>query len=80
MATINLVDIGIFFTVQMAFPLSQRRVLRRPKGKHGPALVLKKSGGAFAFGYYNIAHLICYEAHVLLLPYERQVSLCRAQE
>ncbi|KAF1819128.1 uncharacterized protein K489DRAFT_363458 [Dissoconium aciculare CBS 342.82] len=64
---INLVYIGIFFTVQMAFTLVSAGYFLLADGHTATAKVVNITGGAFAFasgmlGYYTVANLMCSEA------------------
>lgn len=64
---LNLVYIGIFFTVQMAFTLVSASYFLTADGKATQAVAVKKAAGAFAFasgilGYYTVANLMCKEA------------------
>lgn len=70
---LNLVYIGIFFTVQMAFTLVAASYFAAADEHAGMALGLKKAAGAFAFlsgllGYYTVANLMCQEAMVFSFP------------
>ncbi|KAF6230849.1 hypothetical protein HO173_010965 [Letharia columbiana] len=70
---LNLVYIGIFFTVQMAFTLVAASYFATADGHAGTALGLKKTAGAFAFlsgllGYYTVANLMCQEAMFFSFP------------
>jgi hypothetical protein len=63
----NLVYIGIFFFVELAFTLVAASYFATADGYPGAAIALKKSGGVFAFlagllGYYTVAHLMCQTA------------------
>ena len=63
----NVVYIGIFFTVQMAFTLVAAYYLAAADGHNSTAIGVKKAAGAFAFvsgmlGYYTVANLMCQEA------------------
>ena len=69
----NLVYIGIFFTVQMAFTLVAASYFATADGHASTALGLKKAAGAFAFlsgllGYYTVANLMCQEAMFFSFP------------
>lgn len=64
---LNLVYIGIFFTVQCAFTLVSATYFLTADGKATQALAVKKAAGAFAFasgmlGYYTVGNLMCQEA------------------
>jgi len=64
---LNLVYIGIFFTVQMAFTLVSATYFLKADGKVDQATAVSTAGGAFAFasgmlGYYTVANLMCQEA------------------
>ena len=69
----NLVYIGIFFTVQMAFTLVSASYFATADGHIGTATALKKTAGAFAFasgmfGYYTVGNLMCQEAMFFSFP------------
>lgn len=69
----NLVYIGIFFTVQMAFTLVAASYFATADGHLGTAVALKKAGGVFAFlsgllGYYTVANLMCQQAMSFSFP------------
>ncbi|KAH8601556.1 thermophilic desulfurizing enzyme family protein, partial [Bisporella sp. PMI_857] len=60
---INLVYIGIFFFVELAFGLVAASYFATADGKTAQGVALKKAGGVFAFlagllGYYTVGHLI----------------------
>ncbi|CAG8955118.1 hypothetical protein HYFRA_00007133 [Hymenoscyphus fraxineus] len=60
----NLVYIGIFFFVEMAFVLIAGSYFATADGHASAATALKKTGGVFAFlagllGYYTVANLMC---------------------
>ncbi|CAK3791591.1 acetate transporter [Lecanosticta acicola] len=64
---INLVYIGIFFTVQMAFTLVAAAYFLTADGLVSEAKAVNKAAGAFAFasgmlGYYTVANLMCQES------------------
>ena len=64
---LNLVYIGIFFTVQMAFTLVSASYFLTADGKASEAKAVKTAAGAFAFasgmlGYYTVCNLMCQEA------------------
>jgi len=64
---INLVYIGIFFFVELAFVLIAASYFATADGHADGAVALKKAGGVFAFlagllGYYTVAHLMCQTA------------------
>lgn len=64
---LNLVYIGIFFTVQMAFTLVAAGYFLVADGKMEQAKAVNTAGGAFAFasgmlGYYTVANLMCAES------------------
>ena len=64
---LNLVYIGIFFTVQVAFTLVAASYFLTADGKASQAVAVKTAGGAFAFisgmlGYYTVSNLMCSEA------------------
>lgn len=64
---LNLVYIGIFFTVQMAFTLLAAYYFLLADGKTDMASAVGTSAGAFAFasgmlGYYTLGNLMCQEA------------------
>lgn len=70
---LNLVYIGIFFTVQLAFTLIAASYFASADGHANAALALQKSGGAFAFvagllGYYTVGNLMCQEALFFRFP------------
>lgn len=70
---LNLVYIGIFFTVEMAFVLVAAAYFATADGHATTAIGLKKAGGAFAFvagllGYYTVANLMCQEAMYFSFP------------
>ncbi|RAL60516.1 hypothetical protein DID88_009712 [Monilinia fructigena] len=65
--TINLVYIGIYFFVQLAFTLVSASYFCEADGNSSTAAVLQKTAGAFAFiagmlGYYAVGHLMCQQA------------------
>lgn len=70
---INLVYIGIFATVELAFGLVAAGYFAAADGKQDTSTALKKAGGAFAFvsgllGYYTLGHLMCQEALFFSFP------------
>ncbi|KAH6671936.1 GPR1/FUN34/yaaH family-domain-containing protein [Halenospora varia] len=70
---INLVYIGIFFFVELAFTLIAGSYFATADGNLAAATALKKSGGVFAFlagllGYYTVAHLMCQTAFFWRFP------------
>jgi uncharacterized protein len=70
---LNLVYIGIFFTVQMAFTLVAASYFLTADGKADQAVAVKKAAGAFAFisgmlGYYTVANLMCSDALRFTFP------------
>jgi hypothetical protein len=70
---LNLVYIGIFFTVQMAFTLVAASYFLTADGKAAQAKAVKTAAGAFAFasgmlGYYTIGNLMCSEALFFSFP------------
>lgn len=70
---INLVYIGIFATVELAFGLVAASYFAAADDKPAQSLALKKAGGAFAFvsgmlGYYTLGHLMCQEATFFSWP------------
>ena len=70
---INLVYIGIFFTVELAFGLVAASYFAAADGHSAASIALKKSGGAFGFisgmlGYYTLGHLMCQEALFFSFP------------
>ena len=69
----NLVYIGIFGTVELAFGLVAAKYFALADGKPETADALSKAGGAFAFasgmlGYYTVAHLMCQSATFFSFP------------
>jgi hypothetical protein len=69
----NLVYIGIFFTVDLAFTLIASSYFAAADGNSNAALALQKSGGAFAFiagmlGYYLLGNLMLQEATFFSFP------------
>lgn len=65
--TLNLVYIGIFFTVQMAFTLVAASYFALADGHEKTSVGLQKAAGAFAFvsgmlGYYTVMNLMCRDA------------------
>ena len=70
---LNLVYIGIFFTVQMAFTLVASSYFLTADGKAAQASAVKTAAGAFAFtsgmlGYYTVGNLMCQEAMNFSFP------------
>ncbi|EME38788.1 hypothetical protein DOTSEDRAFT_180689 [Dothistroma septosporum NZE10] len=70
---LNLVYIGIFFTVQMAFTLVAAAYFCFADGKMETGKAVQTAGGAFAFasgmlGYYTVANLMCQEAMRFSFP------------
>jgi uncharacterized protein len=70
---LNLVYIGIFFTVQMAFTLVAASYFAAANGRPDRSVALKKAGGVFAFlsgllGYYTVGNLMCQEVLSLRFP------------
>jgi len=70
---INLVFIGIFATVELAFTLVAASYFAAADGNANAALALQKSGGAFAFiagllGYYTVGNLMLQEATFFSFP------------
>ena len=70
---LNLVYIGIFFTVQMAFTLVAAYYFLAADGYTELAERVKITAGAFAFasgmlGYYTVANLMCSEAFFFSFP------------
>ena len=69
----NLVYIGIFFAVEMAFTLVAASYFATADGNVSTGTGLKKAGGAFAFvggllGYYTLGNLMCQEALFFSFP------------
>ena len=70
---LNLVYIGIFFTVQGAFTLVAAAYFCFAEGNMETGKAVQKAGGAFAFasgmlGYYTVANLMCQEAMHFSFP------------
>lgn len=70
---LNLVYIGIFFTVQMAFTLVAAGYFLLADGHAEAAKSVNIAAGAFAFasgmlGYYTVANLMCSEALFFSFP------------
>ena len=70
---INIVYIGIFFTVELAFGLVASSYFAMADGEVTASVGLKKSAGAFAFisgmfGYYTLGHLMCQDALLFSFP------------
>lgn len=64
---LNLVYIGIFFTVEMAFTLVAAAYFLTADGNKDAAKAVNISAGAFAFasgmlGFYTMGNLMCQEA------------------
>lgn len=64
---LNLVYIGIFFTVQLSFTLVAGSYFAAADGHIDGSIALRKAGGVFAFlsgllGYYTVGNLMCQEA------------------
>ncbi|KAK7726735.1 hypothetical protein SLS57_003296 [Botryosphaeria dothidea] len=69
----NLVYIGIFATVELAFLLVAASYFAAADGNADASVGLKKAGGVFAFlsgllGYYTLGHLMCQEALFFSFP------------
>lgn len=69
----NLVYIGIFFTVEMAFTLVAASYFAAADGHLGTSTGLKKTGGVFAFlsgllGYYTVGNLMCQQSMFFSFP------------
>ncbi|KAL9050169.1 MAG: hypothetical protein Q9162_006803 [Coniocarpon cinnabarinum] len=69
----NIVYIGIFFTVEMAFTLVAASYFALADGNMNSGTALKKTAGAFAFvsgllGYYTVGNLMCQEAMFFSFP------------
>lgn len=69
----NIVYIGIFFTVQMAFTLVAASYFAAADGHPSGSEALKKAGGVFAFlsgllGYYTVGNLMCQDALQFSFP------------
>lgn len=70
---LNLVYIGIFFTVQMAFTLVAASYFLTADGKAAQASSVKISAGACAFasgmlGFYKMGNLMCQESLFFSFP------------
>ncbi|EGP82765.1 unnamed protein product [Zymoseptoria tritici ST99CH_1A5] len=70
---LNLVFIGIFLTVQLAFTILSAGYFVTADGNAALATALFKAAGAFAFisgmlGYYTVANLMCSEALYFSFP------------
>lgn len=70
---LNLVYIGIFFTVQLAFTLIAASYFAVADGHPESGLALQKAGGYFAFlsgllGYYTVGNLMCQDALSFRFP------------
>ena len=69
----NLVYIGIFATVELAFILVAASYFATADGNTTAGTALKKAGGAFGFlsgllGWYTLGHLMCQEALFFSFP------------
>lgn len=69
----NLVYIGIFFFVELAFGLVAASYFAAADGHAGASVALAKSGGVFAFlagllGFYTVGHLMCQTALFFSFP------------
>lgn len=69
----NLIYIGIFSAVELAFALVAASYFATADGRIGAGIALKKSGGAFAFiaglfGYYTVANLMCQDVMFFSFP------------
>jgi hypothetical protein len=63
----NLVFIGIFFSIHLAFLMIAAHYFATADGHLDTAIALKKTGGVFAFlagllGYYTVGHLMCQQS------------------
>lgn len=70
---LNLVYIGIFFTVEMAFTLVAAFYFLTADGKTAEATAIGTAAGAFAFaagmlGFYTMGNLMCQEALSFSFP------------
>lgn len=70
---LNLVYIGIFFTVQLAFTLIAASYFAAADGAQSSSIALQKAGGVFAFlagllGYYTVGNLMCQDALSFRFP------------
>lgn len=70
---INLVYIGIFGFVELAFGLVAASYFAAADGHGDASIALKKAGGVFAFlagllGYYTVGHLMCQTALFFRFP------------
>ena len=70
---LNLVYIGIFFTVQLAFTLVAASYFLKADGNMAAATAVSTAAGAFAFvsgmlGYYTVGNLMCQEAMRFSFP------------
>lgn len=70
---LNLVYIGIFFTVQLAFTLVAASYFAAADGHPDGSVALAKAGGVFAFlagllGYYTVGNLMCQDALSFRFP------------
>lgn len=69
----NLVYIGIFLFVELAFALIAASYFATADGRAAAATNLATAGGVFAFlagllGYYTVGHLMCQEALFFRFP------------
>ena len=69
----NLVYIGIFGSVELAFILIAASYFATADGNTATGTALKKAGGAFGFlsgllGWYTLGHLMCQEALFFSFP------------
>jgi len=70
---LNLVYIGIFFTVQLSFTLVAASYFAAADGHATESIALQKAGGFFAFlpgllGYYTVGNLMCQDALSFRFP------------
>lgn len=70
---VNLVYIGIFLTVELAFTLVAASYFAAADGHHNGSIALQKAGGVFAFlsgllGYYTVGNLMCQDALSFRFP------------
>lgn len=70
---LNLVYIGIFFNVQLAFTLIAGSYFAAADGHTDGSIALQKAGGVFAFlagllGYYTVGNLMCQDALSFRFP------------
>ena len=73
MMTSNIVYIGIFATVELAFTLIAASYFAAADGHTSASTALQKSGGVFAFlagllGWYTLGHLMCQQALFFSFP------------